>query len=194
MFTINRMECRRCHSSRIQRDFEDAMVPLRLVRVQKLLCNNCGLSFLAFDPLGEFSRTGQDEINKVNRRRGPRFYAHLPASISLVEKNEETGKASYSESSRGHCEAISEFGMALSLVGTRVPAEELSKPGRLLFVRIDLPEAAIESVVSIITHDRIGEERNKRWYLGVGVYQISEENAARLAAYIKARAESVPII
>jgi hypothetical protein len=170
------------------------MVILRLVRVQKLLCNTCGLSFLAFDPLGEFSRSNQDESNEVRRRRGPRFYAHLPASISLVERNGDSGKASYSESSRGHCEAISEFGMALSLVGTRFPEEELSQAGRLLFVRVDLPEAAIEPVVKIVMHDRIGEERNKRWYLGVSIFQISEKDTASLAAYIKERTQSAPLV
>jgi hypothetical protein len=189
------MQCTRCKSSRIQRDFDDTAIPLRLVGVHKLLCNNCGLVFNGFDPLGKFKQAVPDEGGKVaNRRRGPRFYAHLPASIALVEEDVATGKGSYSQASRGHCEAISEFGMGLSFVGSRFAEAELSRNGRLLFIQINLPEAVIEAVVAIVTHERIGEEGNLRWYLGVSIQQISDEDAARLAAYIAARAESAPVI
>lgn len=192
--TLRPMQCTRCKSSRIQRDIDDAAIFLRLVGVHKLLCNNCGFVFNGFDPLGKFKQAASDERNNANRRRGPRFFAHLPAAISLVEEDVQTGKGSYSQASRGHCEAISQFGMALSFVGSRFPEAELSRVGRLLFVQINFPEAAIEAVVSIVTHDRIGEERNQRWYLGVSIQQISDEDAARLAAYLATRSESAPVL
>lgn len=189
------MQCTRCQSSRIQRDFDDTAIPLRLVGVHKLLCNNCGLVFNGFDPLGKFKRAESNDGSKVtNRRRGPRFYSHLPAAIALVEEDVKTGKGSYSQASRGHCEAISQFGMGLSFVGSRFAEAELSRVGRLLFVQINSPEVAVEAVVSIVTHERIGEEGNLRWYLGVSIQQISDEDAARLAAYIATRAESAPVL
>jgi hypothetical protein len=189
------MHCARCKSTRIQRDFDDTAIPLRLLGVHRLLCNNCGLVFNGFDPLGKFKQSTAEESHQVaNRRRGPRFYAHLPAAISLVEEDVETGKVSPAQPSRGHCEAISKFGMALSFVGSRFQESDLSRAGRLLFVRVDLPEAAIEAVVSIVTHDRVGEERSQKWYIGASIHHISEEDAARLADYLARRAETAPVI
>src|SRR5690242_5718972 len=157
-----RMQCPRCQSERIQRDYDDAIIFLRAVGMHKLLCNNCGLVFKGFDPQGKVQRTSTrapkpDKSKDLsNRRRGPRYIAHLPAAISLIEGDAQVGKVSYSQPSRGHCETISSFGMLLSLVGTRFGEDELSRPGRLLFVRVDLPDGAIEAVVAVITQERVG--------------------------------------
>src|ERR1044072_7088620 len=139
---MDRMQWPRCKSERIQRDYDDAVFFLRMVGMHKLLCNNCGLVFKAFDPLGTQKRAPSEKEKQRqvrNRRRGPRFYAHLPAAISLIDEK-DGGKASYSQPSRGQCETISKFGMRLSLVGTRFTEAELSVGGRLLFIRIDLPD------------------------------------------------------
>ena len=189
------MRCPRCESERIQRDYDDAVIVLRLVGLHKLLCNTCGLVFKGFDPLGSLQRAPSEaETSRHNRRRGPRYYAHLPAAISLVDDRVQVGKASYSEPSRGHCETISKFGMRLSLVGTRFTEGELSRIGRLLFVRIELPEGSIEAVVSLVTHDRTGDERKKKWELGVQIQQISDENKERLETYLETRRQDVPVV
>ena len=57
--------------------------------------------------------------------------------------------------------------MRLSLVGTRFSEAELSQSGRLLFVRVDLPEGPIEAVVTIVSSERVGEDTKKKWMLGV---------------------------
>jgi hypothetical protein len=115
-------------------------------------------------------------------------------AISLIEERAEAGKVSYSEPSRGHCETISEFGMALSCVGTRFPEGELSRIGRLLFVLVDLPEGQIEAVVSIVTHKRTGESGIKGWFLGVSLKQIADEDKKLLSAYLKRRAAAEPLV
>ncbi len=79
-------------------------------------------------------------------------------------------------------------------MGTRFPEEELSRVGRLLFVRVDLPDSPIEAVVSIVTHDRIGEEGKRKWLLGVNIYQMSEANTDLLTAYLEQRAQSEPLL
>lgn len=189
------MRCPRCKSERIQRDYDDAVLLLRMVGMHKLLCNNCGLVFKAFDPLGVQKRAPSEKQRQIrNRRRGPRFYAHLPTAISLIDDKVREGKASYSAPSRGHCETIGEFGMSFSLVGTRFGEEELSRFGRLLFVRVDLPEGPIEAVVRIVTSERTGEEPKKRWLLGVNVHQMADEDKERLTAYLKKRAQGEPVI
>ena len=189
------MRCPRCESQRIQRDYDDAVIVLRLVGLHKLLCNTCGLVFKGFDPLGSLQRAPSEaEKRRDNRRRGPRYNAHLPAAISLVDDRVQVGKVSYSEPSRGHCETISKFGMRLSLVGTRFSEGELSRIGRLLFVRVDLPEEPIEAVVSLVTHERTGDERKKKWLLGVRIHQISDDDKERLDSYLENRRREVPVV
>lgn len=189
------MQCPRCKSERIQRDYDDAVIFLRMVGLHKLLCNNCGLVFKAFDPLAKHEREPSEKPKQVrNRRRGPRFYAHLPIAISLIEGQVQTGKASYSQPSRGHCETISKFGMGLSLAGTRFSEAELSRIGGMLFVRLDLPEGAIEAVVKIVTSARAGEGAKKKWLLGVNIHQISDKDRERLNDYLEKRRRGQPLI
>lgn len=188
------MHCPRCKSQRIQRDYDDAIVLLRMVGLHKLLCNNCGLVFKGFDPLGSHQRA-PSEKNRMpsNRRRGPRYYAHLPSAISLIDSNVKVGTASYSQPSRGHCETISKFGMGLSLVGTRFSEGDLL-PGNLLFVRVDLPEGAVEAVVTIVNSQRTGEEGKKKWSLGANIHQITDEDKERLEAYLEKRRQDRPVV
>ncbi|HKG61338.1 MAG TPA: PilZ domain-containing protein [Pyrinomonadaceae bacterium] len=189
------MQCPRCHSERIQRDYDDAVFFLRMFGLHKLLCNNCGLVFKGFDPLSTHQRTPSENPTQVrNRRRGPRYYAHLPAAISLIDGNVKVGKASYSQPSRGHCETISKFGMGLSLVGTRFSEADLSRIGRLLFVHLDLPEGTAEGVVKIVTSERAGEEGKKKWLLGVNIHQMSDEDRERLTAYLEKRRHGKPVL
>jgi hypothetical protein len=193
------VQCPRCKSERIQRDYDDAVVFLRMVGMHKLLCNNCGLVFKGFDPLGSRQRAPagqqkQKQKNFRNRRRGPRFYTHLPSAISLIDGAVQVGKVSYSQPSRGHCETISKFGMRLSLAGTRFPEADLSTIGRLLFVRIDLPEGPIEAVVKIISSERVGEDAKKKWLLAVNIHQMTETDTTRLDDYLEKRLKSDPVI
>src|SRR5688572_857326 len=100
------MRCPRCKSERIQRDYDDAVVVLRLIGLHKLLCNKCGLVFKGFDPLRTVQREASEEKRDAQRRRrGPRYDVHLPAAISLVDDKVQVGKVTYSEPSRGHVES-----------------------------------------------------------------------------------------
>ena len=189
------MQCPRCKSERIQRDYDDAVFFIRIFGLHKLLCNNCGLVFKGFDPLSTHQRTPSEKPKQVrNRRRGPRYYAHLPAAISVFDGNVTVGKVSYSQPSRGHCDTISKFGMGLSLVGTRFSEADLSRIGRLLFVRLDLPEGPAEAVVIIVTSERAGEEGKKKWLLGVNIHQMSDEDRERLTAYLEKRRHDSPVL
>ena len=189
------MRCPRCESERIQRDYDDAVVVLRMIGLHKLLCNNCGLVFKGFDPLRLVQRMPSDErTERERRRRTPRYNVHLPAAISLVDDKKQVGKVTYSEPSRGHCESISKFGMSLSLVGARFTEGELSRIGRLLFVRVELAEGPIEAVVALVSHDRVGEQLRKKWLLGVRIHQMSDEDTQRLEEYLKSRAEGRPVV
>jgi hypothetical protein len=84
--------------------------------------------------------------------------------------------------------------MLLSLVGTRFGENELTRRGRLLFVRIDLPDGPIESVVAIVTHERTGEAQRRRWLLGVKVHQMADTDTEQLTAYLERRATGEPVV
>jgi hypothetical protein len=83
--------------------------------------------------------------------------------------------------------------MSLSLVGSRFTDSELSR-GRLLFVRVELPEGPVEAVVKIVTSNRVGEEGKKKWLLGVDIHQISDADKDCLTAYLEKRSKEVPMI
>ena len=82
----------------------------------------------------------------------------------------------------------------LSLVGTRFSEAELSRIGRLLFVRVDLPDGAAEAVVKIVTSERAGEEGKKKWLLGVNIHQMTDYDRERLTAYCEKRRQDSPVL
>lgn len=84
--------------------------------------------------------------------------------------------------------------MGLSLVGARFPEGELSRLNRLLFIRLDLPEAAVEAVTSIVSWNRIEDAGKRKWFLGVKIVQMSDDDTAHLVAFMQKRAEDEPAI
>ena len=184
------MNCPKCQSRQIEGD--SAFDLVRLAGVRKLRCKSCGHTFRGFDPLGKL---GQPKSSKQHHRRlSPRYAVHLPTEISLIDSTSNQGKATYSAPSRGHCESINRFGMGLSLVGSRFSEHQLTRTGALLFIRVKLTESTLEAVVSIVNHRRIGEDKTRKWFLGVKIHQISEANKANLAAYLEERAQAQPLI
>jgi len=190
------MQCPRCKSSRIQRGYNDPPAPLRILGLRQLLCNKCGLEFKGLDPLSRVERAPALEIETPgSRRRAPRFNAHLPATIHLAERNAETGKVTWSEPSRGHCESISKAGLTLSFVGTRFPETEIRRPDRLLFVTIDLTNGPISAVVSVVSRDRqVNDQGIGKWLVGASFSHISENDTARLNTYLDKRAAGEPVL
>ena len=189
------MRCPRCKSQRVQRDYDEAFALARLAGMRKLLCNQCGHVFTAFDPLNKVRRAPTKRDKKFTKRRmNPRYSIHLPTEISLIDETEKTGTVTYSEPSKGHCESISKQGMGLSLVGSKFSEGDLTRIGRLLFVRVRLPETTLEAVVSIVNHQRLGEKQKKKYFLGVKIHQVSDVDKERLTAYLEDRAAHQPLI
>ena len=185
------MWCPRCKSPRIQRGYSESLMVLRIAGLHELLCNNCGLEFKGFDPLRKLARVPVKRKRFAsNQRRFPRYKAHLPATICIVERNVLTWDVAYTQSSRGHCEMISQIGMALSFVGTRFSEEQLTRPGSSLYVTVNLPDVAIAAVVSIVYSKRPENNGRAGWLVGTTISQMSDRDANRLAGYIKKRSET----
>lgn len=181
------MWCPRCQSTRIQRGYNDATIVLQVAGFRELLCNNCGLEFKGFDPFRRLPRTpAKQKESNGRQRRFPRYKVHLPANISLVERNPLTWDVSYSKGCRGHCDMISQAGMALSFVGSHLPEDELTRPGCRLFVTINLPGSAVAAVLSTVTCDRWGAKG--KWLVGAKITQMADADARRLACYLAKRA------
>jgi len=171
----------------VQRGYHDAAIVLQVAGFRELLCNNCGLEFKGFDPFGKLGRTpARHKETNGKQRRFPRYKVHLPATISLVERNPLTWDVSYSKGSRGHCEMISQGGMALSFVGARLPENELTRPGCRLHVTVNLPGSVIAAVLSAVTCER--QRATGKWLVGAKITQMSDNDAARLACYLAKRA------
>jgi len=188
------MQCPRCKSLRIQIGYKDRSILARLAGVDEFLCNNCGLEFRSFDSSGKVQRAPVKEPEVVaNRRRAPRYKAHLPATIRLAEKNRVTGKLILSKASRGHCVTISKLGLALSFIGSRFDEAEFAQSGRLLFVTITLPGGPVEAVVTTVKHERVGEGRTAPWLVQASITQMSDGDKARLSSYLDKRGDEEPI-
>ena len=189
------MWCPRCKSTRVQRGYNDSSFVLQMAGLHELLCNNCGLEFKGFDPLRKLERkpTSQRKSNE-NNRRFARYKVHLPATISIVERHAVSWDVSYSIPACGRCETISQGGMALSFVGSRFSQEQLTKPGCFLYVTVSLPAAAVAAVVSIVTCDRLGANGQAKWFVGAKIMQMSDADAARLAAFLEKRAKTEPLV
>ena len=81
--------------------------------------------------------------------------------------------------------------MRLSLVGSRFSEAQLSRPGCLLSVTVQLPNGPINAVVSTVTCNRPARAEGKaKWILilGVAFHQINDRDTARLGAYLIKRA------
>jgi hypothetical protein len=189
------MWCPRCKSTRLQRGYKDSSIVFQMAGLHELLCNNCGLEFKGFDPLRRLTRAPTKRTHKgSNERRFPRYKVHLPANISLVERNPVTWEVTYSGAARGHCETISQGGMALAFVGSRFREDQLTRPGCQLYVTVSLPTTVIAAVLSVITCERSGSKKQGLWLVGAAVTQMSDADASKLTAFLEKRAQSEPML
>lgn len=188
------MWCPRCKSTRIQRGYNDSSLVLQMAGLHELLCNNCGLEFKGFDPLRKLERKPVKQRETSNTRRFPRYKVHLPAMIALVERNPLSWDVSYSQAARGHCETISQGGMALSFVGSRFSEEQLTRAGCPLYVTVNLPNAVIAAVLATVTCTRLGVNGQSKWVMGAKITQMSDADTARLATYLEKKAKAEPFV
>ena len=189
------MWCPRCKSMRLQRGYNDSSIVFQVAGLHELLCNNCGLEFKGFDPLRRLKRVpAKQAAKRTNDRKFPRFKVHLPATISLVERNPVTWEVAYSGAAHGHCETISQGGMALAFMGSRFCENQLGRFGCQLYVTVKLPSAVIAAVLSIITCERARSKKQGLWSVGGAITQMSDADAALLTKYLQKLAKSEPVL
>src|SRR5262245_39300307 len=120
------MWCPRCKSTRVQRGYDDSSLVFQLAGLHELLCNNCGLEFKGFDPLRRLKRApAKHPGTRKTDRRFPRYKVHLPATISLVERNPVTWEVAYSQAARGHCQVLGQGGLSVAFVCSRFRDDQM---------------------------------------------------------------------
>ena len=188
------MWCPRCKSTRLQRGYNDSSIMFQMAGLHELLCNNCGLEFKGFDPLRRLKRTPtKDQERRGTDRRFPRYKVRLPATISLVERNPVTWEVSYGRAAQGRCEVISQGGVSLAFVASRLREDKL-KRGCSLYVTIHLPSAVIAAVVSAITCEHVSSNKQVKWLVGAAITQMSDGDAVKLAAYLEKCGKLEPVL
>ena len=188
------MWCPRCKSTRVQRGYNDSSIVFQMAGLHELLCNNCGLEFKGFDPLRRLKRMPARQTQKrTTDRRFPRYSAHLPATIAIVERNPVTWEVTYGRAAQGRCEVISQGGVSLAFVASRLREDDLPL-GCSLYVTIRLPCAVIAAVVSAITCERIDANKQVKWRVGAAITQMSDGDAAKLAEYLQKQAKTERVL
>jgi hypothetical protein len=76
--------------------------------------------------------------------------------------------------------------MTVSFVGSRFNKEELERQDCLLFVRLELNDGLIESVIKVISRKRVESESGiAKWVVGGTIRHIDDENKERLTEYLE---------
>lgn len=183
MFT---QHCPRCGSSRLQLGFNDAPLPLRLIGVNELLCNNCHLEFKGLALFGKLRRsesTTQEVIN--NRRRAPRFNVKVPVTAAVVIKESITGGTKYSATIQGYTLDLSKIGLAVVLPESRAGEHDLTDPNNWLWLKLELPTGTVAMRAAPVRHEKLGKKNGDRgWVIGVHIRKIDEQDAGRFYNYL----------
>jgi hypothetical protein len=178
--------CPRCQSSRLQLGFKDTPLPLRLVGVQELLCNNCNLEFkgVAFGKLERAKATHEETIR--NRRRAPRFKVKVPFTLAVLIKDPRSQGVKYSPMLHGHTVDISGIGLALFLPDVRAGEYDVSAHDQRLWLKLELPTGAVVMRVSPVRREKMaGGGSGAGWIIGAHIRQIDEADSAQYHAYVE---------
>ena len=82
----------------------------------------------------------------------------------------------------------------MSFVGSRLPEQQLTRDGCQLYVTVTLPGSVIAAVLSAVTCERLAANGQPKWAIGAKIMQMSDVDAARLAAYLEKRAATEPFV
>jgi hypothetical protein len=184
---VSRRACPRCHSTRIQLGYADAPLPVRLIGVRGLLCNNCNLEFRGMALFSKLKRErcGGEELGG-NVRRAPRFRVRLPLTAARIETGHGSDEAWYSPPLRGHSHVISKVGLGLVLPSPHVGRYDFTDTGHTLWVRLTLPTGAVVMQASPVNHQALGGEGgNAGWLIGARIVKMGGGDRARYFQYLE---------
>lgn len=128
-----------------------------------------------------------------NRRRAPRYTAHLEAGLALsvsmpsAQMSAEQAKATgRSLKLAGYTRDISLSGLALIVPTIRVGGQYLTGENRILQIMLKLPTGNVEINGTPVRYSPLEEEGADTGYIiGVQITAMSEQDRVRYNAYIE---------
>ncbi len=168
--------------------FQDAPLLLRLVGIRELLCNNCNLEFRGFVLFGKRERADLTNPEIIeNRRREPRFKAHIPVQVAVILDSEAGNQIQYSKVLRGHTAAVSKIGLAIILPAISSGEYSLADSNKELWVSLELPSGPVTMRVTTVSHQRVDQANPaSRYLIGVQIRKIDKDGRDRFFRYIDA--------
>lgn len=188
--------CPKCHSTRVQRGFDDPPLILRLFFIYDLLCNNCDHEFRGFASHGEAKRTRRTTKGDLSgthqphakrrrrstaepdRRRAPRTKAMAPIKLKLYGSDDQAGDSVDTPVLCGHTGDLSERGMLVVIPESRFNDRLVTKNYRRLVITLDLPgRKAVRAYAVAMHYDLIVEGEFERGFsLGAKITKMSTED------------------
>ncbi len=185
--------CPKCGSSRVQRGFNDPPLPLRLIGIYDLLCNNCDFEFKGFALPGTIKRTRRAKIElsrsgAIRSRRAPRVQVQLPVKMHVYGSGETLGDIRIMPVVTGFTRDVSEIGLASVFPMARFNDEDFTDEHRRLRITINLPQSEVRLYATAVRYeilDNGGKERG--WLVGARITKMSPADRAQLFSYLKQR-------
>ena len=124
-----------------------------------------------------------------NRRRAPRFIAHLEAGLALNVSfsNAKPGAREDEQSLKlaGYTRDISATGLALIMPAIRIGGQYITGENRTLEILLKLPSGTIKIKATSARYSPLDEEGTDTGYLiGVQIVHMSDEDRARFEDYL----------
>lgn len=121
-----------------------------------------------------------------NRRRSPRFKAHVPFSLQIARRQVKSTVMRPAPTLSGHTRDLSATGLALLLPSILLGEQHLTGEGRTLLITLELPAGPIKMQAVPARYERQDEERPEHRYLVcVHITQMSTADWSSFEKYLQ---------
>lgn len=117
-------------------------------------------------------------------RPEPRRRLRLSYSLSVLDPRSSLGGEA-GPALEGHTRDVSRSGLALAVPSLSLGGRDLSRPGQAFLVELELPTGPLRFQAAVARHERLDEEGEEPYVLGLRITQMSEGNRARLEHFLR---------
>jgi len=120
-----------------------------------------------------------------NRRRFKRVRAHLTFTLSLSDPRVNSNGARRLPTLNGHTFDLSTSGLALIVPAIRIGEHYLAGSDRRLYLKLQLPNGAVEMKVATVRYESLDESQDESGYLiGARIIEMSDADRASFNTYV----------
>src|SRR5258708_18354087 len=147
--------CPRCKSARVQLGYEHTTFSQRVLGVNELLCNNCGLTFKGFAVPGSVKRAPSEKKELAgNRQLAPRYKVKFPVSMTIPDTDPFGLDPKGPPRLEGQTRDISRIGLAVVVSDAQRAGYNFSSAMHRLVVNVSLPNGGVEMRAAPVSHER----------------------------------------